>query len=227
MVSSVGAASSSVASNSSAAAGGQSLAANFETFLKLLTTQLQHQDPLQPMDSDKFTQQLVSFAGVEQQIGTNTNLEHLVSMMTSSQTTAASGLIGKTVEATGNVATVGSKGATWAYDLPSTASKLTVSVLDSTGRSVFSKELKGDDLKSGTHTFEWDGRDNGGTMLSPGSYSLKVTALDASEKGITAKLSVNGIVDGVETANGQTMLLIGSRKVRLEDISSVRQTATN
>ncbi|MCC7047960.1 MAG: hypothetical protein IT562_14710, partial [Alphaproteobacteria bacterium] len=72
------------------------LAENFDQFLTLLTTQLKNQDPLSPMDSAQFTQQLVSFAGVEQQINTNKNLETLLSLQKSNQMVGALDLMGKT-----------------------------------------------------------------------------------------------------------------------------------
>jgi flagellar basal-body rod modification protein FlgD len=70
--------------NSSAAtaglAGSQQLAGNFDTFLQLLTTQLQNQDPLDPLDTNQFTQQLVAFASVQQQVDMNTNMQTLISL---------------------------------------------------------------------------------------------------------------------------------------------------
>jgi hypothetical protein len=86
------------ASTTSAAANAQkSLSGNFETFLTLLTTQLKNQDPLSPMDSNQFTQQLVQFSQVEQQINSNKNLESLIALTKSQSATSAVSYLGKTL----------------------------------------------------------------------------------------------------------------------------------
>src|ERR1700675_2201733 len=79
------------------AVGSQQLAGNFDTFLKLLTTQLQNQDPLSPLDTNQFTQQLVEFASVEQQVNMNSNLQTLISMQQSSESLQALQLVGDNV----------------------------------------------------------------------------------------------------------------------------------
>src|SRR5208282_1889249 len=89
--------------NSSAS---QQLAGNFNTFLQLLTTQLQNQNPLDPLDTNQFTQQLVEFASVEQQINTNTNLQSLINLQQTSEATSALQLVGSTVTISGNAATL-------------------------------------------------------------------------------------------------------------------------
>ena len=85
--------SSTSSSSSAASAAGsnatQQLAGNFDTFLQLLTTQLQNQNPLDPLDTNQFTQQLVEFASVEQQVNMNTNLQTLISMQQTSEATSA------------------------------------------------------------------------------------------------------------------------------------------
>ncbi len=82
----------------------QQLAGNFDTFLKLLTTQLQNQDPMSPMDSNEFTQQLVAFSSVEQQINTNDNLQSLIALSLSQQASAAVNYIGHSVVMTNGAA---------------------------------------------------------------------------------------------------------------------------
>src|SRR5262252_6561989 len=74
------------------------LSGNFSTFLTLLTTQLKNQDPTAPMDSNQFTQQLVEFSAVEQQINTNKNLQSLISLQTSAETINALPMVGKTIQ---------------------------------------------------------------------------------------------------------------------------------
>src|SRR5260221_13098221 len=91
-----------ITSASKSAAAAQEVSGTFDTFLKLLTAQLKSQDPLKPMDSSEFTQQLVSYSQVEQQINTNSNLEKLIGSVQANQFAGSVGYIGKTIEATGN-----------------------------------------------------------------------------------------------------------------------------
>ena len=111
--------SSSSTSSTAQAAGAnssQQLAGNFNTFLQLLTTQLQNQNPLDPLDTNQFTQQLVEFASVEQQINMNTNLQSLITMQQTTEATSALQLVGKTITVGGNSATLSnatSTGAAW------------------------------------------------------------------------------------------------------------------
>src|SRR5512146_3413480 len=73
------------------------IASNFTTFLQMLTTQLKNQDPTSPMDTNQFTQQLVQFAQVEQQMKSNSQLEALVSLQKTAQSTQALGYVGQVV----------------------------------------------------------------------------------------------------------------------------------
>src|SRR5437588_2979972 len=89
------------------------LAGNFQTFLTLLTTQLKNQNPLDPLDTNQFTQQLVQFAGVEQQINMNTQLQSLVSLQQTAQNSQALGFVGKTVTVKGTTAPLTNGQAQW------------------------------------------------------------------------------------------------------------------
>ena len=86
--------------------GSQQLAGNFDTFLQLLTTQLQNQDPLDPLDTNQFTQQLVEFASVEQQVDMNTNMQTLISLQQTSEATSAMQFLGANVTLSGSTATL-------------------------------------------------------------------------------------------------------------------------
>src|SRR5262245_12081217 len=113
------------------------LTSNFDTFLTLLTTQLKNQDPLEPMDSSEFTQQLVQFSSVEQQINANKNLETLIALTKARSSTDAVSYLGRNVTVTdGSGALVGGS-ARWSYDLSNAAANTGVVVTDSRGRLVF------------------------------------------------------------------------------------------
>src|SRR6202140_5331526 len=112
------------------------IASNFTTFLQLLTTQLQNQDPLSPMDTNQFTQQLVQFAGVEQQLKTNDSLSTLVSLQQTAQSTQALGFVGKTAAVDGSTAALSKSSATWNLSVP-TKSNVNISITNSPGQTVF------------------------------------------------------------------------------------------
>src|ERR1044072_5533234 len=91
------------------------LTGNFQTFLTLLTTQLKNQNPLDPLDTNQFTQQLVQFAQVEQQIKQNSQLETLISLEKSAQATTALAYVGSTVAIDGQTAALANGKATWTF----------------------------------------------------------------------------------------------------------------
>jgi flagellar basal-body rod modification protein FlgD len=119
--------------------GSQTIAGNFDTFLQLLTTQLQNQDPLSPLDTTQFTQQLVEFASVEQQVNMNTNLQTLISMQQTSEATSALQLVGNTVTVNGNAAALSnatSTPATWSINASAPATG-TVTITSSAGTTAY------------------------------------------------------------------------------------------
>src|SRR5579872_5472022 len=122
------------------AAGGdamQQLSGNFQTFLTLLTTQLKNQDPTSPMDSNQFTQQLVEYSQVEQQINTNTNLQTLISQGTSNASAMTVGYLGKNVSITNGNASLSNGTANWTYNLGTASASTTLSVTNSAGMVVY------------------------------------------------------------------------------------------
>src|ERR1700716_1386880 len=115
---------------------GTTLAVNFQTFLTLLTTQLQNQNPLSPLDTNQFTQQLVQFASVEQQLKTNDQLTSLVTLQQTAQSTQALTFVGKTAVVDGSTATMNKGSATWDLSV-ATNSNVNVTIASSTGQTVF------------------------------------------------------------------------------------------
>lgn len=196
------------------------LAENFDTFLTLLTTQLKNQDPLSPMDSTQFTQQLVQMTGVEQQLLTNDLLEKLVSNTGTGVSTAVS-LIGKEVRAESDVAALKGGKAEWTYSLDRDASDVKLEVLDSKGRVV--RTIAPTDNKAGEHKLTWDGKGTGGSGLPDGTYTLKVTAKDSSSNAVTSSIYADGKVTGVEQQDGVTYLTINGALIPWDKLVSIRQ----
>jgi len=210
------------AAQGAASAGRTRLAESFDTFLSLLTTQLKNQDPLSPLDSNQFTQQLVQMTGVEQQLLTNDLLKALVNNTSSGISTAVS-LIGKEVRAVSAEAMLSKGKASWVYDLDAEAASVKLEVLDSKGRVVLAKMAQ--DNKAGDHAFVWDGKDNFGAKLPEGTYSLRVTASDSAGVTIASNTFVQGLVTGVEQADGRTYITVNGGKVEWDRVTSISQPA--
>ena len=117
------------------------VADNFQTFLTLLTTQLKNQDPLSPLDTNQFTQQLTEMTGVEQQLLSNKLLQQLVTQNQGGGITAGVGLIGKTITASGTTATLENGAATWEFAPASPPASMTASVFDAGNNLVWTGAL--------------------------------------------------------------------------------------
>ena len=210
----------------------ENLASSTETFLALLTTQLKNQDPLSPMDSTQFTQQIVQMTGVEQQLLTNDLLTMLVGMNDGGLTNSVN-LIGKQVSTESDKGVLTDGKIDFSYNLPRAATGLKLEVVDSFGKTVAT--INPDDLTKGDKTFTWDGKSADGTQQpNGGTYTLKATATDAagSNIAVTTKSLLAGVVTGVESVDGVTMLTVGGRKVALNSVVSVTtptptETASN
>ncbi len=210
------------ASQASTASTG--LAQNFDTFLKLLTTQLQNQDPLEPLDSNEFTAQLVQFTNVEQAIAANKNLETLVSLASTSSANAAVGYLGQQVTANGISAQLINGSAQWSYDLQGSSTATSLTVTDQNGIPVFTGQGA---TGFGQNTFKWDGLDNNGNLLPPGLYNLKVSATDINGNIVPTKTSVTGIVNSVSFEGTEPILDVNGVTVRLKDILTIVDTTNN
>jgi flagellar basal-body rod modification protein FlgD len=204
----------------SAALGRARLAENFDTFLSLLTTQLKNQDPLSPMDSNQFTQQIVQMTGVEQQLLTNDLLKKLVGNTGSGVSTAVA-LIGKEVRAEADVSRLSGGKAAWTYELDRDATDVKLEILDPKGRVM--NAIAATDNKAGDHAFVWDGKSASGTPMAEGIYSLRVTARDASGSTVTSKVFSDGLVTGVEQSDGATYVTINGAQVPWDKIVKIRQ----
>lgn len=195
------------------------IADNFDTFLNLLLTQLQNQNPLDPLDTDQFTQQLVQFTGVEQTIKQNDNLEKLIQLSAANTTTNIIGFLGGEVTLSGTSSELKNGTASWNYEIDQAADNSTITVLDSNGIPVFTTSGP---APSGKSTFLWDGRTDAGTTAPDGTYTLSVSAVDSNGTALKVTTEVVGVVDGVDFNGDEPVLLIGSREVKLDEILSVK-----
>ena len=196
------------------------IADNFDTFLNILTTQLKNQNPMDPLDTNQFTQQLVQFTGVEQQLKTN---EFLESLMLSSQNTAKSdavAYIGKEVTSSGRTGELtDSKAVFWAYSADAAAANATVTIKDSNGQVVYSETGP---LKAGPGTFRWDGKGSDGNMKPNGVYTVDIKGKDANGKDVKISTASIGVVTAVDFTGDVPVLTVGSRRVAITDVTDVR-----
>ncbi|HUO23756.1 MAG TPA: flagellar hook capping FlgD N-terminal domain-containing protein [Caulobacteraceae bacterium] len=203
--------------------GQSSLNQTYQSFLTLLTTQLQNQDPLSPMDTNTFTQQLVSMNGVQQQLLTNNLLQQMVSQATGAGSVgSAVSLIGKQVTSQSSVQALQNGAATWTYTLPSAATNASVEVLDANGNVVWSGNAPS--TAAGSTSFTWNGQTSSGSTLTSGNYTLGVAATDSTGAAITPTISIAGVASGVSTSGGVTQVDIGSVPVAYSTITSVTNT---
>lgn len=201
--------------------GMQELSGNFNTFLTLLTTQLQNQDPLNPMDSSQFTQQLVEFSQVEQQIDTNKNLQTLIALGQANTLSSATNYLGKTITITTGNGALQDSTCSWRYALGADSSNTTLTVSDSNGKVVYSGT---GETASGGHDFTWDGKDNAGNQMPDGVYKLSVTATTSDGQPVQSAIAFKGVVDEINLTGTEPLLMIGGMAVPLSQVSAVDQT---
>ena len=211
----------SVSAASPATRSESQLAANFDTFLLLLTAQLKNQDPLEPMDSNQFTQQLVQFSQVEQQINSNKNLESLIALTKARSSSDAVSYLGKTLTLTDGTAALMGGEAVWAYSLENDASNATLYVKNMRGDVVYSAPAETSD---GLHSFTWNGVGRGGATLPPGPYHLSVVAKTADGKGIGTRVASQGVISEVDLTGDEPILMIGPLGVPLSKATLLSET---
>ena len=196
----------------------QQIAGNFQSFLQLLTVQLQNQNPLSPLDTNQFTQQLVEFAGVQQQLNTNDSLATLVSLQQANQASQALGFVGKTAVVNGNTASLTNSQAIWELDVPSN-STVNIAITNSTGQIVFSGKFPANAGKN--QPFNWNGRGNDGTLLPDGTYKLTATATDSAGNTVAVNTHVAGVVDSVDLTQSPPLLSIGGQTFTVNQIQGI------
>lgn len=189
-------------------------------FLNLLVTQLQNQDPLEPLNANEFTQQLVQFASVEQQIYQNANLEKLVGMQQTSQVGAMVNYLGKEIEANGDAFNLENGQAKFSYNLESKAMEATLTIQDALGRTVWTSAVSTD---AGKEIFTWDGKKSDGTQAPDGPYTAVISAKDNLGNLIGVAQTVFGRVTGASAQDGQVKLSMGAVDAPLEDVLTVQE----
>lgn len=208
-----------------AATGGQGglngdakLADDFDTFLGLLVTQLENQDPLDPMKANEFTNQLVQFSSVEQAIATNDKLDQMLQAQSGNRATQAVNFIGKTIEMNGSQVALKDGEATFGYTLEDQAAGGALLVTDQTGETVKTVPI---DTDSGKHTYTWDGSTDAGGTAADGVYNIQVRAVDEDKKTVQATTQTRGEVTGFEIRDGEIYLNVDDLEVQFDQVTAV------
>lgn len=197
-------------------------------FLTLLVTQLQNQDPLNPMDNAEVTSQIAQLSTVNGINQLNNTLLALSGQMDVSQSMQAAGLIGKGVLVPGTKVSLGSnssdpsvKQATpFGVDVISPAAKVVVTIMDSSGKAVRQIDLGA--LPEGVQSVSWDGKGDGGVTLPDGAYNIKVTALDAQGSPVSADALTYGQVSSVQYSSSGPKIDLGlAGSASLSDIRQI------
>lgn len=194
------------------------IANNFDQFLLLLTTQLQNQSPLDPLDTNQFTSQLVQFASVEQQIKTNDMLGALITSTRAANVSTAAGFIGRRIESPGAQTQLADGRAEWSLQAPRAASRAVIEIRDASG-SVVATQTRA--LAAGRQSFVWDGRTSTGQPAPAGIYTLSVQARDAAGQPIPVSTTFSGVVDSLDLSGNDPVLISGGVRVPLSAVTGV------
>ena len=209
-----------VAQTLASAANAKSTAgADFNMFLKLLTTQMQNQDPLDPMKASEYTQQLAQYTQIEQTVQQSGTLKEILARLSSQDVAQASGLIGRDAIFASTTAGLGAGAAAWTYELPAAGRNIVASIANSNGKVVATRSLA--DGTGGA--FAWDGQLANGSRAADGAYVLSIEASDATDKKLPVTILSTGRVSDVTMVNGAPAL--GINGVALPVASLVKVSA--
>ena len=194
------------------------LAANFETFMALLTAQLKAQDPLSPLDTKDFTNQLVQFTGVEQQLKTNQLLTSLTTSLSQNSGAIAVSYLGKEATAKTDISAINNGNADWNYNIPQTAASVKLQIFDENNKLVNSYN---GETTPGDKSFVWDGKTSAGDTKTSGNFRLVITATTAAGTALTTPITKTGLIDYVDMSGEETKVRIDGTNVALSAISKV------
>jgi flagellar basal-body rod modification protein FlgD len=195
----------------------EGLSTNFSTFLTMLMTQLQNQDPTSPLDSSQFTSELVQFSSVEQQINTNTNLTQLIQLTQASQVEQSSALLNKPATVTSSQLSLQSGTSTINFNT-TTAEPISISVVNASGTQVAGATATS---TAGSNTWTWNGQTSSGRTLPDGAYTVTVNTVGSSGTAAAVPFTVTGTVTGVENIGGVVQLQMGGLTVPFTAVQSV------
>jgi flagellar basal-body rod modification protein FlgD len=207
-----------------AAQAARSDAMGKDQFLKLFTTQLQNQNPLDPVKNEAFVAQLAQFSQLEATTNMSSSLSALVSSLKGDRMMTGSALIGRTVAAPNAPAVLnGGNPVNAVIDLPNGADKVKVEIFGADGKPVRTVQIS--QQKVGLAAFTWDGMDDAGKPLPDGSYSLVATATIAGKDSAVSigPMSTVRSVSSSTSSSDPVLELDGGASVNLSTVMRVGQ----
>lgn len=191
-----------------------------EEFLKLLSIQLQHQDPLNPVENSEFIAQLAQFSSLEGITNMSTSMDSMSENITRMNNLNAASLIGKGVKIPGNALELGASGtAPIEYELTKDAARVTVSVFNESG--VLMGNYDTGSVNAGKNTFTWNGKDSSGSAAPVGSYTFSVAAVDKDGSPVSAKTLMLSAVEGVVYEGDKPYLMVAGKKVEISSLQEI------
>lgn len=197
-----------------------SISNDYDTWISLLTTQLENQDPTDPMDTNEMSSQLNEYAQLEQQVYTNEMLNTMIALTEELQNGTPTDYLGSQVGFSGGTASLADGSAAWTVNTPSDTDTATFTVTDADGNSVYETTL----ATAGSYDFTWDGLGNDGTQQEDGPYSLSVdyTTTDGTSKSLSADdIYATGTVTGVDWLDGEYLLDVDGQSVNSTDVFAI------
>lgn len=188
-------------------------------FLNLLIKQLQYQDPMNPVENTEFASQLAQFSQLEAMTDMSSNILEMTQYQNSMNSMQAASFIGKQVSASGNTIAYSGGESSIDFNLEGNTSNVTVTIYNSQGTIVRTMNMK--DVLEGDATCTWDGKDNGGDAVNPGTYYFSLNATDYSGAAVNSTTYANGTVTGIKFVNGTIYLQVGDKQITLSQITSI------
>jgi flagellar basal-body rod modification protein FlgD len=197
--------------------------ADFNMFLKLLTTQMQNQDPLDPMKTSEYTQQLAQYSQIEQTVQQSGTLKEILARLSTQDMAQASGMIGREAIFDSAASGLGSAPASWSYTPAKAATSMVATITDATGHVVTTRSIAPTDA---TGRFTWDGTRDDGTVAPAGAYTLAIAATNASGAAIPIAANGTGTISGVTQAGGTLAVAVNGISLPLSSLISVATPGT-
>jgi len=192
-------------------------------FLNILLTQMQNQNPLDPMDTKEFTGQLAQFSSLEQQINTNSKLDKLLTSMQSNATTSAFGYIGQTAELNSKLSVMDNGAINWNYAINSAAKTVNIKIVDASGKVLYSRDDT--NVASGTYSLKALVADLSDQIPDGQVLGLSITAKNDTGATIRTDISTIVKVDGVESGANGIDLRSGGLLFSLDDVMRFKTIA--
>lgn len=191
---------------------------SYEMWISILATQLQNQDPTDPVDTTEYTNQLIGISQLEQQTLSNETMSDLLISLQSVENDTSYGYLGEEITALGDTAPLSDGAARWIYDLPSDATDVVLEVQDTDGNIVYTAD---GETTSGVHTFDWDGTSDDGSIAEDAPYILSISAYSDDGELLDVTQYVQGTVTNIASDGTETLLVMDGVSVSKSTLAYV------